>query len=103
MPVLPARRYQKSLCSTPQCVATPPLHHAHCLLTHFSPTSALQAKYCQKVLNIDSSIVNVNGGAIALGHPLGCTGARLTVTLLHEMQKRGKVREKVPARFQGSF
>ncbi|GAB4816353.1 hypothetical protein N2152v2_003399 [Parachlorella kessleri] len=51
---------------------------------------ASQAKYCQKVLNIDSSIVNVNGGAIALGHPLGCTGARLTVTLLHEMQKRGK-------------
>ena len=34
--------------------------------------------------------VNVNGGAIALGHPLGCTGARCTATLLHEMHKRGK-------------
>ncbi len=33
--------------------------------------------------------VNVNGGAIALGHPLGCTGAKLTATLLHEMQRRG--------------
>jgi acetyl-CoA C-acetyltransferase len=33
--------------------------------------------------------LNVNGGAIALGHPIGCTGARIIVTLLHEMQKRG--------------
>jgi acetyl-CoA acetyltransferase len=39
-------------------------------------------------LGIDESIVNVNGGAIALGHPLGCTGARLMVTLLHEMRRR---------------
>ena len=40
---------------------------------------------------IDADRVNVNGGAIALGHPIGCTGARIIVTLLHEMQKR-KVR-----------
>jgi acetyl-CoA C-acetyltransferase len=33
--------------------------------------------------------VNVNGGAVALGHPIGCTGARLTVTLLHELKRRG--------------
>ena len=33
--------------------------------------------------------LNVNGGAIALGHPIGCTGARIVVTLLHEMQRRG--------------
>lgn len=39
-------------------------------------------------LNLDPSIVNVNGGAIALGHPLGCTGARIMTTLLHEMKKR---------------
>lgn len=39
-------------------------------------------------LNIDKSKVNVNGGAIALGHPLGCSGARISTTLLHEMQKR---------------
>jgi len=39
-------------------------------------------------LNINPEIVNVNGGAIALGHPLGCTGAKLTATLLHEMQRR---------------
>ena len=33
--------------------------------------------------------LNVNGGAIALGHPIGCTGARIVVTLLHEMERRG--------------
>ena len=40
-------------------------------------------------LGLDEDIINVNGGAIALGHPLGCTGAKLTATLLHEMQRRG--------------
>ena len=38
---------------------------------------------------IDPAKTNVNGGAIALGHPLGCTGAKLTATLLYEMQRRG--------------
>jgi acetyl-CoA acyltransferase len=49
---------------------------------------ASQALYCLRTLGIDSARVNVNGGAIALGHPLGCTGAKLTATLLHEMQRR---------------
>jgi len=40
-------------------------------------------------LGLNQEIVNVNGGAIALGHPLGCTGAKLTATLLHEMKRRG--------------
>jgi acetyl-CoA acyltransferase len=40
-------------------------------------------------LGLDPAKVNVNGGAIALGHPLGCTGAKLTATLLHTMQSRG--------------
>ena len=39
-------------------------------------------------LGLDAEKVNVNGGAIALGHPLGCTGAKLTATLLHEMKRR---------------
>jgi acetyl-CoA acyltransferase len=39
-------------------------------------------------LGLDPNIVNVNGGAIALGHPLGCTGAKLTVQLLNEMRRR---------------
>jgi acetyl-CoA acyltransferase len=49
---------------------------------------ASQAVYCVRDLGIDPSLVNVNGGAIALGHPLGCTGAKLTATLLHEMKRR---------------
>ena len=40
-------------------------------------------------LELDPERVNPNGGAIALGHPLGCTGAKLTATLLHEMRRRG--------------
>ncbi len=39
-------------------------------------------------LGLDEEIVNVNGGAIALGHPLGCTGAKLTLSLIHEMRRR---------------
>ena len=50
---------------------------------------ASQAVYCVRELGIDPDKVNVNGGAIALGHPLGCTGAKLTATLLHEMKRRG--------------
>ncbi len=39
-------------------------------------------------LNINPDITNVNGGALALGHPLGCSGARILTTLIHEMKKR---------------
>lgn len=49
---------------------------------------AAQAVYCVDKLGIDRSRLNVNGGAIALGHPLGCTGAKLTATLLHELRRR---------------
>jgi acetyl-CoA acyltransferase len=49
---------------------------------------ASQAVYCVRELGIDVDKVNPNGGAIALGHPLGCTGAKLTATLLHEMKRR---------------
>lgn len=51
---------------------------------------AAQFAYCVDKLAIDHKKVNVNGGAIALGHPLGCTGARATATLLHEMKRRGE-------------
>lgn len=49
---------------------------------------AAQSVACVKELGINPELVNVNGGAIALGHPLGCSGARIVVTLAHEMQKR---------------
>ncbi|HVA68599.1 MAG TPA: thiolase family protein [Candidatus Binataceae bacterium] len=50
---------------------------------------AAQVLACNTALKIDEARINVNGGAIALGHPLGCSGARLTVTLAHEMRRRG--------------
>ncbi|KPJ96645.1 MAG: acetyl-CoA acetyltransferase [Gammaproteobacteria bacterium SG8_11] len=50
---------------------------------------AAQALAVISTLDLNEEIVNVNGGAIALGHPLGCTGAKLTATLLHEMKRRG--------------
>jgi acetyl-CoA acyltransferase len=49
---------------------------------------AAQAVYCQRELGIMPDRINVNGGAIALGHPLGCTGARQVATLLHELERR---------------
>ena len=51
---------------------------------------ASQATYCAEKLGLDHERVNVNGGAIALGHPLGATGARCVATLLHEMRRTGK-------------
>jgi acetyl-CoA acyltransferase len=50
---------------------------------------AAQALYCARELGIPDDRLNVNGGAIALGHPLGCTGAKLTATLLHELRHSG--------------
>lgn len=51
---------------------------------------ASQYIYCQKKLELDPQKINVNGGAMAIGHPLGTTGARCVATLLHEMKRRGK-------------
>ncbi|WP_200965041.1 acetyl-CoA C-acyltransferase [Insulibacter thermoxylanivorax] len=50
---------------------------------------ASQCLHIIRELQLDEQRVNVNGGAIALGHPLGCTGTKLTVTLLHELKRRG--------------
>ncbi|MCL5073694.1 MAG: thiolase family protein [Actinobacteria bacterium] len=57
-------------------------------LAEFNEAFAAQSLYVIKNLNIDKNIVNVNGGSIALGHPIGVSGARIVVTLAHEMQKR---------------
>jgi acetyl-CoA acyltransferase len=57
-------------------------------LIELNEAFAAQALAVIKTLGIDREKVNVNGGAIALGHPLGCTGAKLTATLLHEMDRR---------------
>ncbi|HYW30359.1 MAG TPA: thiolase family protein [Gemmatimonas sp.] len=58
-------------------------------LIEFNEAFAAQALAVIKELDMDTSIVNVNGGAIALGHPLGATGAKLTTQLVHELRRRG--------------
>ncbi|HEX3242176.1 MAG TPA: thiolase family protein [Solirubrobacterales bacterium] len=58
-------------------------------LIELNEAFASQVLACVGELGIDEERLNVNGGAIALGHPLGCTGARLTTTLLHELRRRG--------------
>jgi acetyl-CoA acyltransferase len=57
-------------------------------LIELNEAFAAQVLACLRELPIDPERLNVNGGAIALGHPLGCTGAKLTTTLLHEMRRR---------------
>jgi acetyl-CoA C-acetyltransferase len=57
-------------------------------LIELNEAFAAQVLACDRELHFDRERLNVNGGAIALGHPIGCTGARMTVTLLHEMARR---------------
>jgi acetyl-CoA C-acetyltransferase len=57
-------------------------------LVELNEAFAAQVLACVRDLHLDRERLNVNGGAIALGHPIGCTGTRITVTLLHEMLKR---------------
>jgi acetyl-CoA acyltransferase len=58
-------------------------------LIELNEAFAAQVLACLRQLPIDPARLNVNGGAIALGHPLGCTGAKLTTSLVHEMKRRG--------------
>ncbi|MEO7210641.1 MAG: thiolase family protein, partial [Chitinophagaceae bacterium] len=57
-------------------------------LIELNEAFAAQSLACIRELNLNPEIINVNGGAIALGHPLGCSGARISTTLLHEMKRR---------------
>jgi acetyl-CoA acetyltransferase family protein len=58
-------------------------------LVELNEAFAAQAVPCVQELELDPELVNVNGGAIALGHPLGCSGARMLTTLVHELRRRG--------------
>jgi len=64
-------------------------------LIELNEAFAVQALACIQELGFDMDKTNVNGGAVALGHPLGCTGARLMVTLLHEMKRRAAAGERM--------
>jgi acetyl-CoA C-acetyltransferase len=57
-------------------------------LVELNEAFAAQVLACDRELHFDRDTLNVNGGAIALGHPIGCTGTRITVTLLHELRRR---------------
>jgi acetyl-CoA C-acetyltransferase len=61
-------------------------------LVELNEAFAAQVLACDRELNFNRDKLNVNGGAIAIGHPIGCTGTRITVTLLHEMLKRNTKR-----------
>src|SRR5690606_16148976 len=58
-------------------------------LIELNEAFAAQSLACIRALGLDEERVNVNGGAIALGHPIGCSGARIVATLAHEMKRRG--------------
>ncbi|MBD1400023.1 acetyl-CoA C-acyltransferase [Pelovirga terrestris] len=64
------------------------LKHSDIGLIELNEAFAAQSLAVIQELDLNPALINVNGGAIALGHPLGCTGAKLTATLLHEMQRR---------------
>ena len=59
-------------------------------LAELNEAFACVAALATRELGLNDEIVNVNGGAVALGHPLGNTGTRMIVTLIHELQKRGQ-------------
>ena len=76
------------IAATKKCLAKAGLKVADLQLIEANEAFAAQALAVIRELDFDQEIVNVNGGAIALGHPIGCSGARILVTLLYEMKKR---------------
>ncbi len=72
----------------PKALKLAGLHLDQIDLIELNEAFAAQSLAVIKILGLDPEKLNVNGGAIALGHPLGCTGAKLTATLLHEMRRR---------------
>jgi acetyl-CoA acyltransferase len=74
----------------PKALKLAGLELSHIGLIELNEAFASQSIQVIRELGLDENKVNVNGGAIALGHPLGCTGAKLTLTLLHEMKRRNE-------------
>ncbi|MFC4776905.1 acetyl-CoA C-acyltransferase [Paenibacillus sp. GCM10023252] len=73
----------------PRAVERAGIHLDDISLFEINEAFASQCLHIIRALDIDESKVNVNGGAIALGHPLGCTGTKLSTTLIHELRRRG--------------
>jgi 3-oxoadipyl-CoA thiolase len=78
--------------ATRQALQRAGLSLQHLDLVELNEAFAAQALACQQELDLDPAKVNVNGGAIALGHPLGASGTRISATLIHEMKRRDQVR-----------
>ena len=76
--------------STPVALDKAGLSLADIDLIEFNEAFGAQYLACERIMGLDRSKVNVNGGAIALGHPIGATGARLVTTLVHELRRQGK-------------
>jgi len=76
------------IAATKKCLARAGLKVADLQLIEANEAFAAQAMAVIRELGFDQEIVNVNGGAIALGHPIGCSGTRILITLLYEMKKR---------------
>lgn len=74
--------------ATRQALELADLEMADIDLVELNEAFASQSLYCRRELEIPDEKLNVNGGALALGHPLGCSGARIATTLLHEMERR---------------
>jgi acetyl-CoA acyltransferase len=77
------------VCAVPKALSQAGISKNDVGLIELNEAFAAQALEVIRSLDFDLEAVNVNGGAIALGHPLGCTGARQTVTLMHEAARRG--------------
>ncbi|MBR9988439.1 MAG: thiolase family protein [Gemmatimonadetes bacterium] len=75
--------------ATKKALSRAGLRAADLKLVELNEAFAAQSIPCISGIGVDPSIVNVNGGAIALGHPLGCSGARILTTLVHELRRRG--------------
>ena len=75
-------------CAVPVALKRAGVNLSNIQLIEINEAFAAQYIACEQLMKLDRNIVNVNGGAIALGHPVGATGARVTVTLLHEMKRR---------------
>src|SRR3990167_1476842 len=75
-------------CSVPIALKRAGMSLKEIQLTELNEAFAAQFIACERVMKFDRNLVNVNGGAIALGHPVGATGSRLLVTLLYEMKRK---------------
>jgi acetyl-CoA acyltransferase len=76
--------------AVPKTLATAGMNLGNIDLIELNEAFASQSLAVIKELRLDPETVNINGGAIALGHPLGCTGAKLTIQLLHDLNRLNK-------------